>query len=494
MKKIFLGINILIPIIIFGQTGDLHSDSLVLVNLYNNNGGPNWKNKTNWLSNKPLSTWPGISLLNGRVSEIYLDDNNLTGPIPASIGDLTGLNNLWLSYNNLTGSIPESITNLTDLKTLDLYNNKLTGVIPDSIDMLKMLTHLILGKNQLNGSIPSSLGNLNNLKVLVLSENQFTGDIPSFLGNLINLVSLSLNDNALTGDIPTSFKNLNHLNLIYIQNNQLTGDPSFINEPAQITFPYPEFFIENNKFTFVGMEKIVARNPYLWVVSHSPQAKISIRQTTNKISVSAGGTLSNNTYNWYKDGILIATNIGDSTYAPKDLGIYSVAVTNKIATQLTLYSDSIVPKIITKELCNPVGNTVLSSPLSGTIYQWQYSMGDANFINLSDNSNYTNTNSASLQLNNIPSSLYGYQYRCVVDGINSSIYFLQFTNTWIGINNSSWENPANWDCGTIPDGNTDVVINSGTIIVGQNANCRTLTVKPGANVTVTTGVTLSIAH
>jgi hypothetical protein len=57
--------------------------------------------------------------------------------------------------------------------------------------------------------------------------------------------------------------------------------------------------------------------------------------------VYAGGTLSNNTYKWFKDGSLVATRQGDSTFTPTQGGAYTVEVTNAVAWQLTLHSDTI---------------------------------------------------------------------------------------------------------------------------------------------------------
>lgn len=50
------------------------------------------------------------------------------------------------------------------------------------------------------------------------------------------------------------------------------------------------------------------------------------------LAVDAGGTLSNNTYNWYKDGILITTIEGDNTYMPQEEGNYHCEVSNSIVT------------------------------------------------------------------------------------------------------------------------------------------------------------------
>jgi hypothetical protein len=77
---------------------------------------------------------------------------------------------------------------------------------------------------------------------------------------------------------------------------------------------------------------------------YSKQHRIPIHQHGNTLSVSAGGTLSNNTYKWYRfrhagDTIIIK---GDSVFHPTQNGKYLVRVKNSIATELTLFSDSIV--------------------------------------------------------------------------------------------------------------------------------------------------------
>ena len=75
---------------------------------------------------------------------------------------------------------------------------------------------------------------------------------------------------------------------------------------------------------------------------YSPQAYISIRQNGNALFVSAGGTLSNNTYKWFsvekQDTVTIA---GDSVFHPSQTGHYYAAVTNSVCTKLTLSSDTI---------------------------------------------------------------------------------------------------------------------------------------------------------
>ena len=82
-----------------------------------------------------------------RLTQIYLQDNELSGPIPLS--GLTSLTHLDLARNKLSESIP-ALGALTSLQQIYLQDNELTGLIPD-LTGLTGLTHLDLARNQLMG-------------------------------------------------------------------------------------------------------------------------------------------------------------------------------------------------------------------------------------------------------------------------------------------------------------------------------------------------------
>jgi hypothetical protein len=147
----------------------------------------------------------------------------------------------------------------------------------------------------------------------------------------------------------------------------------------------------------------------------------------------------------------------------------------------------------TYQLC-PTSGTTLTSNLTGSSYQWQQNTG-AGFFNIIDDGNYTGTNSAVLQLNNLPSSWNAYEYRCLVNGNYSNTLSLKFVNTWTGAGGTSaWENPANWSCGTLPDINSDVIINNGNVILNSNVSVRSLTLTNSSYLTVNTNKTITINH
>ena len=199
-------------------------DREALVAFYNATNGANWRNKTNWLSDRPLNQWHGVTTdADGRVTELDLNTNQLTGTIPSQLRNLSNLEVLHLGTNQLTGTIPSQLRNLSNLEVLHLGTNQLTGTIPSQLRNLSNLKQLWLHSNQLTGTIPSQLHNLSNLEVLHLGTNQLTGTIPSQLRNLSNLKQLWLHSNQLTGTIPSQLHNLSKLQSLYIDNNPLSG-------------------------------------------------------------------------------------------------------------------------------------------------------------------------------------------------------------------------------------------------------------------------------
>ena len=203
----------------------VEGDTAALVALYNATDGENWTNNTKWLTDAPLHQWRGVSTdASGRVTDLYLARNGLSGEIPEELGNLTNLDRLTLGSNQLSGEIPNELGSLTNLRVLGLEGNQLSGQIPVELGSLTNLSGLYLHINQLSGKIPAELGSLTNLGRLHLEENQLSGEIPAELGSLTNLETLKLDSNQLSGQIPEELGSLTNLRDLLLARNQLSGE------------------------------------------------------------------------------------------------------------------------------------------------------------------------------------------------------------------------------------------------------------------------------
>ena len=256
-------------------------DRAVLVRFYETTGGFRWTRNTNWLSDRPLGEWFGVTTDEyERVTELTLIDNNLSGSLPAELGELTRLRflrlrgngsltgaipgelgllpDLWsisLSRNNFTGSIPAELGLSASLFTIQLDYNQLTGEIPAELGQLPRLSDLQLNDNQLTGQIPPELGRLTGLRSLLLDWNMLTGQIPPELGRLTGLRSLSLDWNMLTGQIPPTLGNLANVYRLELNHNQLTGTiPPELGNMTGLT----ELFLDNNMLSGPLPEELAA--------------------------------------------------------------------------------------------------------------------------------------------------------------------------------------------------------------------------------------------
>ena len=204
------------------QVPQIERDALMAI--YNSTGGSGWTNSTGWLGATGTECgWYGIFCWEGHVSSLNLQSNQLSGSLPAELGDLTSLTHLWMYSNELTGSIPSQIGFLTSLRNVQLNSNQLSGTLPSEMGNLTSLEVLSLSSNQLGGPIPPSFGNLSSLTVLSLGSNQLSGNIPPELGDLEDLENLYLNNNQLSGNIPSELGSLDDLMDLRLSTNGLSG-------------------------------------------------------------------------------------------------------------------------------------------------------------------------------------------------------------------------------------------------------------------------------
>ena len=264
--------------------GGVAENRAALVALYNATDGDNWNYNTNWLSDESIGEWYGVTTNeDGRVTDLWLSGNQLSGSIPPELGNLTNLWNLQLDYNDLSGSIPPELGNLNSLLLLSLSNNDLSGMLPRELTRLKNLQLFLFdGNPQLcapvdsafqewlarvghssgsscatedsaadravlvelyeategenwdddtnwlsdqplrtwNGVTTDADGRVTGLR---LYYNGLSGSIPSELGSLTSLTDLDLDVNDLSGSIPSELGNLVGLNTLSLGGNDLSG-------------------------------------------------------------------------------------------------------------------------------------------------------------------------------------------------------------------------------------------------------------------------------
>ena len=170
-----------------GQISATQADSITLVNLFNSTGGAaSWTIKWTIDRYTSMASWEGVKVENGRVVELSMPSNNLTGTLPAGLGSLTQLRYLDLSGNNLSGDIPATLGNLTELYYLDLSANQLSGATPD-LSALTNLVVLDLSENDL-AALPALSNSLPALEYLAASDNQLGGSLPAGWGAYTKLI------------------------------------------------------------------------------------------------------------------------------------------------------------------------------------------------------------------------------------------------------------------------------------------------------------------
>ncbi|KAM1022150.1 hypothetical protein TB2_043108 [Malus domestica] len=155
-----------------------------------------------------------IGNLSKFLQRLYMGGNRIYGDIPSSIGHLSSLTLLNVSYNSISGEIPPEISQLEELQMLGLAGNKMSGHIPNSLD---------LSSNQFSGLIPSSIEKCKSLDGLFMARNKLSGPLPNALGEIRGLEILDLSSNQLSGSIPDKLQDLHILRYLNLSFNQLEG-------------------------------------------------------------------------------------------------------------------------------------------------------------------------------------------------------------------------------------------------------------------------------
>ncbi|KAK7840240.1 receptor-like protein eix2 [Quercus suber] len=185
------------------------------------------------------------------LEQLFLNDNQLEGGIPKSLGDICTLRNtlrkLYLSSNNLNGQVLDFFHNLQgcakdSLEGLHLGRNQIAGFdwfppfqlidlylrscklgpdFPNWIRTQRNLIFLDLSNTGISNTIPTWSWHMPfELNYLNLSRNQIKGRLPNASSIFSDLAILDLSSNRFEGPLPVISSNLSSLNL---SKNKLSG-------------------------------------------------------------------------------------------------------------------------------------------------------------------------------------------------------------------------------------------------------------------------------
>jgi len=159
----------------------------------------------------------------GRVLDITLERNNLTGSLPGELGFLSEMKYFSIVQNSVTGKMPARVKYWKQLIFFDARMNSMEGRLPSWIDNWSALRILALSGNKLTGTIPSGMKNLTELQQLFLDDNIMEGSLEN-LENNKKLISLYLEDNAFTQNVDSTFlADLSLLRRLDVSDNELYG-------------------------------------------------------------------------------------------------------------------------------------------------------------------------------------------------------------------------------------------------------------------------------
>ena len=178
-------------------------------------------------SSKSIQNIEGLQYATG-LTELFLDNNQLTSLSKSMFDQLTALTHLELFGNQLT-SLPAGVfDNLTALTTLTLGQNQLTSLPSGIFDKLTSLTSLDLILNQLS-SLPTGIfDKLTALTFLSLDRIQVTSLPVGIFDKLTAVTNLSLHQNQLSSLPSGIFDKLTALTSLTLFSNQLTNLPTGI--------------------------------------------------------------------------------------------------------------------------------------------------------------------------------------------------------------------------------------------------------------------------
>ena len=214
-----------------------------------------------------------------------------------------------------------------------------------------------------------------------------------------------------------------------------------------------------------------------------------------------------NTYQWYDENNNAISGANSSTYAAAVPGQYKVFITTGAGCQgmvstATFTQTSLLTGIFSGGGCFNTGDSVKLG-ISNTAVGETYKI-------LKDGSEVASLKGIGSAFETKDTIFYKFKFTSVTQAghytvrasnpycapIDFGDQAVSISGTWTGAADQHWQNPLNWNCGSVPDASTDVIIPVAGVVnmpfVNSNVTCRSVVVQPGATLTVTSGFKLNI--
>ncbi|OON20145.1 leucine Rich repeat-containing domain protein, partial [Opisthorchis viverrini] len=173
-----------------------------------------------WLQENYIYSLPSEMERCANLTHLDLRHNRLDGALPSVILGLRCLQQLLLTYNKLNDI--SGVGNLKDLQILVVKSNNLQGPLPEDLGQLTKLQILDCSKNRIT-ILPDAIASCTKLIRLLLDYNCI-GELPSSIGCLKKLQQLGIKYNQLTR-LPTELAQCQQLTELNIEGNQITRLP-----------------------------------------------------------------------------------------------------------------------------------------------------------------------------------------------------------------------------------------------------------------------------
>ena len=328
MKNLYLTLFLCCSIFFVGtptaKAADLQTDSLALVDLYNNCGGTNWSGYDTWL-NGPISTWEGVTVDADlqRVTHVAFKNMDLTGTLPESLGNMDEMSGKIEFHDDagMTGELPAAIWKWTKVERFQLKRSGITSIDLTGIENMVNLTEYNTEKNAISGPAPAAVFALPSMGKVYLHDCNYDA-VPAGL-------------TAAAGK----------LDRLYFNGNNLSELPDLSamtwKSGAKVRF-------HDNALTFEDLEPIVkfASDENVAELKYSPQAVVGTETYTypaagSAVTLDAGVGGSANIYTWIQgvDEVVgdASSLVIDAFDAAKNSGKYFAVVQSELVPGLDIH-------------------------------------------------------------------------------------------------------------------------------------------------------------